>query len=149
MEDDHAKDEEADAYEELKAAFLGLEDDYQPGGCASLASLRENSTTAGAHRASSSAPSPLGSSDGSSRPRNPAEGGGKLRSPLVEGIRLSLFVVLSIGQADERETVPFIEATRAQVLLEDPESESGRATFLRRGEECGANTSILLLSLDV
>jgi hypothetical protein len=47
------------------------------------------------------------------QPEHLRKGGRRLRSPLVERVRLSLFVVLSVGQAHERETVPFVEATGA------------------------------------
>ena len=49
------------------------------------------------------------------------EGWRRLRLPLVEGVRLSFFVVSAIREAHERETVPFVEAASVHVLPKDPQ----------------------------
>ena len=49
------------------------------------------------------------------------------RAATVERVRLALVVPGSVGQLDEAQAAPLVEAPGARVALEDPEAEAARA----------------------
>src|SRR5215218_8019006 len=70
------------------------------------------------------------------------------RLPLVEGIRLAFLVAASVGQLNQPEPMPLVEAAGADVLLEHPEPQPARTALLRQGKECRSDAAILRLGMD-
>ena len=59
--------------------------------------------------------------------------------PLVERVRLALFVTAAVRELDDVQAVPLVEAAGASVLLEDPQAESRRTPFLCAIDQLGAD----------